>query len=138
MPEEAGDLAHGTSNRPFAGLLSAAFISVFGTAMSALAIPWLVLSQTGSPGKTGLVSFAELVPYVALQALGGPVVDRVGAGGASLLGITAAFALAALLRVAFIPSGTENTHIDSGTADPARPDSRRGIRGYLEDLSEGL
>jgi hypothetical protein len=57
MIGEAGDLAHGTSNRPFAGLLSAAFISVFGTAMSALAIPWLVLSQTGSPGKTGLVSF---------------------------------------------------------------------------------
>jgi MFS family permease len=43
-----------------------------------VAIPWFVLTTTGSPAKTGLVAFAEMAPYVAAQALAGPLVDRAG------------------------------------------------------------
>src|SRR5258705_13846524 len=46
--------------------------------MSAIAIPWLVLTTTGSAAKTGLVGFATMAPYVAAQALAGPLVDRAG------------------------------------------------------------
>jgi MFS family permease len=63
---------------PFAALLSSYVISVAGTSMSAIAIPWLVLTTTGSAAKTGLVAFAQMTPYVAAQALAGPLVDRLG------------------------------------------------------------
>lgn len=234
MTRKAQSPARDTVNHgPFAGLLSVVFISVFCTAMSALAIPWLVLTQTGSPVRTGVVSFAEMAAYVALQAVGGPVVDRVGAGRASLLGNVAAavavsaipacyavgllglgtlvvlvvvagaargvadcgnivlvpataalagvplqratglfssansaglllgapvagvlaatagppivilvdgiaFAAAALLRAVFVPRRTERPHVGSAAADSALPESRRGVRGYLGDLNEGL
>jgi MFS family permease len=63
---------------PFVALLSGYTISVAGTSMSAIAIPWLVLTSTGSAAKTGLVGFATMAPYVVTLALAGPFVDRVG------------------------------------------------------------
>jgi MFS family permease len=67
-----------TRRAPFVALLSSYVISVAGTSMSAIAIPWLVLTTTGSAAKTGLVGFATMAPYVAAQALAGPLVDRAG------------------------------------------------------------
>jgi hypothetical protein len=52
--------------------------------MSLLALPWFVLTTTGSPTLTGLTATAELLPYVTVQALGGPAVDRLGAWKASV------------------------------------------------------
>jgi MFS family permease len=63
---------------PFTALITAYVISVAGTSMSALAIPWLVLTTSGSAAETGVVVFAQLMPYVAAQLLAGPVVDRMG------------------------------------------------------------
>lgn len=60
------------------GLLAAHGISMLGTCMSFLAIPWFVLVTTGSATTTGLVTFAEMLPYVLVQGLGGPLVDRIG------------------------------------------------------------
>lgn len=60
-------------------LLTANGISTLGTRMSVLAIPWFVLTTSGSAAETGIVVFAEMAPYVAVQALGGPLVDRLGA-----------------------------------------------------------
>ena len=60
------------------GLLVANFVSILGTRMSMLALPWFVLVTTGSATKTGLVAFAEMAPYVLVQGLGGPLVDRYG------------------------------------------------------------
>jgi MFS family permease len=59
--------------------LAANGISTLGTRMSMLAIPWFVLTTSGSAAQTGLVAFAETAPYVLLMAVGGPWVDRVGA-----------------------------------------------------------
>jgi MFS family permease len=59
-------------------LTAATLISVLGTSMAALAIPWLVLTTTGSAGRTGLVLFVQMTPYVLAQAVGGPWVDRTG------------------------------------------------------------
>ena len=61
------------------GYLVAVAISITGTRVSMIAIPWLVLTTTGSPTKTGLVAFAEMAPLVASQVLSGPLTDRVGA-----------------------------------------------------------
>ncbi len=66
------------SHRGLFGLLAADFVSILGTRMSMLALPWFVLITTGSAAETGLVVFAEMGPYVLVQALGGPMVDRLG------------------------------------------------------------
>ncbi|MGH9296959.1 MAG: MFS transporter [Acidimicrobiales bacterium] len=72
-------MTKGRDRRPVAGLLAAVGVSTLGTRMSFLALPWYVLTTTGSATRTGLVAFAEMAPYVTVQALGGPMVDRLGA-----------------------------------------------------------
>jgi len=64
---------------PLYGWLTAEAISLVGTRVSMIAIPWLVLVTTGSATQTGLVAAAELTPMVIFKATGGPLVDRVGA-----------------------------------------------------------
>ncbi|MER7771221.1 MFS transporter [Kitasatospora sp. NPDC096140] len=66
------------SFRPLVGVLTATAVSVTGTRVSAIALPWFVLATTGSATMTGLVAFAEMAPYVLVKALTGPVVDRLG------------------------------------------------------------
>lgn len=64
--------------RPLYGWLTAGAVSLTGTRISMIAIPWFVLTTTGSATQTGLVAFAEMTPMVLLMALGGPVIDRLG------------------------------------------------------------
>ncbi len=86
---------------PFAALLAAYTVSVTGTSMSALAIPWLVLTTTGSAAQTGLVAFAQLAPYVATQLLAGPVVDRLGLRRAYVGGNAVGAAAVAVIPVCY-------------------------------------
>lgn len=65
-------------NRGIVGLLAANAISAIGSRMSMLAIPWLVLVTTGDPVKVGLVSGAEMLPYVLSGVLAAPLQDRFG------------------------------------------------------------
>ena len=78
------------TRRPLHGLIAAYLVSGIGTAMSVVAIPWLVLVSTGSPTSTGIVGFAQMAPYVLLQATAGPFVDRFGMRRSFLAGNTAA------------------------------------------------
>ncbi|MBF4765631.1 MFS transporter [Nocardioides islandensis] len=64
---------------PLYGFLVADAISLVGTRVSMIAIPWLVLTTTGSAAQTGLVAFAEMLPLVVVKALAGPLIDRIGA-----------------------------------------------------------
>ncbi|WP_436771339.1 MFS transporter [Yinghuangia sp. YIM S09857] len=66
------------SVRPLAAVLTAMAVSLTGTRVSAVALPWFVLVTTGSATRTGLVAFCEMAPYVAAKALAGPLVDRIG------------------------------------------------------------
>jgi MFS family permease len=84
--------------RGLIGLLVAVGVSSLGTRMSFLALPWFVLSTTGSAVQTGLVAAAELTPYVLVQGLGGPVVDRLGAWRLSMV-----TDLGAAIAIAVIP-----------------------------------
>jgi len=68
----------------FVGLMVAEAISLFGSRMAFLALPWLVLVTTGSATLTGVVTFAEMLPYVLVNAVGGPLVDRLGARRTSI------------------------------------------------------
>jgi MFS family permease len=60
------------------GLLAAEAVSVTGTRMSVVAVPWFVLQTTGDPLLTGIVAFVEMGTLVLARVLGGPLVDRIG------------------------------------------------------------
>lgn len=71
------------------GLLVASGISAAGTRVSVVALPWLVLVTTGSAAQTGIIAFAEMLPYVLLQAFAAPLVDRFGGRRVSIVCDTA-------------------------------------------------
>jgi MFS family permease len=59
-------------------LVVAETISVLGSRMTYLALPWFVLATTGSPGKMTLVLTAEILPMALLGIPSGSVVERLG------------------------------------------------------------
>ena len=63
---------------PLYGWLTAETISLVGTRISMLALPWFVLETTGSPAKAGLIALFEMTPLVLSKIFGGPVIDRIG------------------------------------------------------------
>jgi MFS family permease len=62
---------------PLSALLTGTTVSLAGTAMTALSIPWFVLHTTGSPAQTGLVAAAGVAGLTVSSALSGPIVDRI-------------------------------------------------------------
>jgi len=86
------------SRRPFLAFALAEVLSLSGTRLSMIAIPWLVLTTTGDAMLTGLVAFAEMLPYVIAKALGGPLIDRIGARRIAVIAD-----LGALTAVGLIP-----------------------------------
>jgi MFS family permease len=73
-------------DRSMGALLIAEVISGFGSWMTYLALPWFVLTTTGSPTRMGLVLGAELVPIAVLGVPSGEVVTRLGARATMLVG----------------------------------------------------
>ncbi len=74
------------SLRGLVGVLAASAAALSANRLLSIAIPWFVLSTTGSATKTGLVVFAQLGPYVVSQALAGPLLDRIGPRRISVAG----------------------------------------------------
>lgn len=89
------------SRRSLYGMLVASSVSVAGTRVSTIALPWLVLTQTGSELLTGLVLTAEMAPYVISKALGGPLVDRRGPRSISVFGDLISGAFLALIPILY-------------------------------------
>ena len=63
---------------PLYALYGADAISLSGNAVAQVAIPWFVLTTTGSAALTGLVVFFNFLPIVLAAFFGGVVVDRLG------------------------------------------------------------
>jgi MFS family permease len=59
-------------------LLAAEIVSTTGAAMTAIALPWLVLTTTGSPAKAGLVAAVEWLPMALLGIPSGALAARLG------------------------------------------------------------
>lgn len=76
--------------RPIIGVLAAMASGWTGARLLTLALPWFVLSSTGSTAATGLVVFAQMGPYVTAQLLSGPLIDKIGARKVSIIGDAAA------------------------------------------------
>ncbi|HEX8078702.1 MAG TPA: MFS transporter [Jatrophihabitans sp.] len=64
--------------RRFYALLGADIGSTLGSQVSLVAIPWLVLTTTGSATDMGLVAAAEMIPYLLSGTLLTPMADRFG------------------------------------------------------------
>lgn len=68
----------GVKRSAVSALVVAETISMLGTRMTYLALPWFVLVTTGSPGKMSLVLAAEILPMAILGIPSGAVVQRLG------------------------------------------------------------
>jgi MFS family permease len=66
-------------NRSLGALMAAEFVSLGGSSMTFVALPWFVLATTGSTAKMGWVLAAELVPVGVLGIPSGAVIGRLGA-----------------------------------------------------------
>jgi MFS family permease len=71
--------------RRYFALLGADVGSTLGSQVSLIAIPWLVLTTTGSAADMGLVAAAEMVPYLLSSMLLTPVADRIGLRTSSVM-----------------------------------------------------
>lgn len=86
---------------PVIALFTANAISMVGTVMTQLAIPWFVLQTTGSAAKTGLVAFFIILPTVFAAFLGGPLVDRLGFRRSSIMADCACTVVIALIPLLY-------------------------------------
>lgn len=82
-------------------MLFASGVSIAGSRVATIALPWLVLTQTRSAAYAGLVLTAEMAPYVISKALGGPLVDRYGPRLISAVGDVVSGALLALIPILY-------------------------------------
>lgn len=83
---------------PLYALYAADIVSLAGNAVAQLAIPWYVLTTTGSATYTALAVFFNFLPIVIAGFLGGVIVDRLGFRTSSVVAD-----LASSLAVAAIP-----------------------------------
>ncbi|XVV11314.1 MFS transporter [Actinoplanes sp. CA-131856] len=83
--------------RPLASLLVAESVSLAGSHVSSVAVPWLVLTTTGSATRVGAVALAQTLPFVLAGMFGGPLVDRLGARRVAIFSDAASAVVVALV-----------------------------------------
>ena len=66
-------------NRSLIGLVTAELVSLTGTGMTFLALPWFVLATTGSTAKMGWILAAEMLPMAIFGIPAGTVISKLGA-----------------------------------------------------------
>jgi MFS family permease len=66
-------------NRSLSALLTAELVSLTGSSMTFVALPWFVLVTTGSTARMGWVLAAELIPVGVLGIPAGGLIARLGA-----------------------------------------------------------
>jgi MFS family permease len=73
-------------DRALTAVIAARLVSLTGTNMTTVALPWFVLATTGSTTKMGLVLACQTLPAFALGIPGGSVVAVLGARRSLVLG----------------------------------------------------
>jgi MFS family permease len=92
---------------PLYALYAADVISLAGNAVSQIAIPWYVLTTTGSATLTALVVFFNFLPIVLAAFFGGVLVDRLGFRAASIVADFASSAAVAAIPLLDATVGIE-------------------------------
>jgi MFS family permease len=106
VSEAAG--ASGTARRVgLVALLTAHVVSLLGSIVTQVAVPWLVLVSTGSAAKMGLISAAAVLPSLLAGVFGTPLADRFGLRRTMIVSeIAAALAMVAVATtpdIGFLP-----------------------------------
>lgn len=73
-------------DRTLTAVVAARFVSLAGTNMTTVALPWFVLATSGSTTRMGLVLACQTLPAFVLGIPGGSVVATLGARRALVLG----------------------------------------------------
>ena len=92
---------------PLYALYAADTISLAGNAVAQIAIPWYVLTTTGSATLTALVVFFNFLPIVLAAFFGGVVVDRLGFRASSIVADLASSAAVAAIPLLASTVGIE-------------------------------
>ena len=92
---------------PLYALYAADTISLAGNAVAQLAIPWFVLTTTGSAWLTALAVFFNFLPIVLSGFLGGVVVDRLGFRTTSIVADIASSVAVAAIPLLYSTVGLE-------------------------------
>jgi MFS family permease len=71
-------IAEAATRGPVIALLGANIVSLLGSMLTIVALPWFVLVTTGSAAKTGLTGAFEVLPMFVAGVFGGTLVDRLG------------------------------------------------------------
>ncbi len=100
-------LSHPNYRLWFAGQL----VSLIGTWMQNVAVPWLVYHLTGSPFFLGLVSFTSAVPMLTLTLWAGVLADRMNRKYLLIITQSVMMLLAFLLAAAYYSNMLEWWHI---------------------------
>jgi MFS family permease len=100
--------AAGTASRVgLVALLAAHIVSMLGSIVTTVAVPWLVLVSTGSATKMGLISAAAVFPSLLAGVFGTPLADRFGIRRTLIVAECAAalamVAVAATPEIGFLP-----------------------------------
>jgi len=72
-------------SRSLTGLIGAELVSLTGSAMTFIALPWFVLATTGSTAKMSWVLAAEMLPVAIVGIPAGSVIAWLGAKRTMLL-----------------------------------------------------
>ena len=93
--------------RPLYALYVADAISLAGNAVAQLAIPWFVLTTTGSASLTALAVFFNFLPVVLAGFFGGVIVDRLGFRRTSIVADLASSVAVAAIPLLYSTVGIE-------------------------------
>lgn len=82
-------------------LMTGHIVSMLGSVVTTVAIPWLVLTSTGSAAKMGLISMASVIPALLAGVFATPLTDRFGIRRTLI--VTEFAAAAVMAAIAAIP-----------------------------------
>jgi MFS family permease len=99
------------STRPLIAFLLAATISRLGNYLAALAIPWFVLTTTGSATSTALSVAVGTIPIILTGIFGGAIVDRVGYRQSSIVSDVASGISTLMIPALHFSIGIEFWHL---------------------------
>jgi MFS family permease len=107
VSETAPGTSRTTTRVGLVALLSAHIVSMLGSIVTTVAVPWLVLTTTGSPAKMGLISAATVFPALLAGVFATPLSDRFGIRRTLIVSeVAAALAMAAVAatpQIGFLP-----------------------------------
>jgi MFS family permease len=107
MVSETAGTRTAASRVGLVALLSAHIVSMLGSVVTTVAVPWLVLTTTGSATKMGLISAATVFPALLAGVFATPLADRFGIRRTMIVAEScAALAMAAVAatpQIGFLP-----------------------------------